>query len=508
MTRHIVWTDSPTEDSIEAGVDLSAYARLASPAFTGTPTAPTPTLGNDSTRIATTEFVVDAIAALNLSTYATDSEVATLLASYLTITSAASTYLTQLAAATTYAPITAIDHDATGGAGNYHLISRGFNSQNTINQGAAVCSGVTNLGAGATGAGNHAAYNGVPAVGAGVGSAVQQANWIADNVAGIVQTILSVYGAYDQVCNGTGSSVICAPHSMVRTSVTGHNNIWGGSTSLISGTSGRSTILGSTQGCIHNGSFHVIAASQNVSMSGGTFNAMVGCNGTITTASRSFHVAATSQTLSGTAGLTVGEVTGSGTYYAAIGQAITHSGSYGLTVGTTNTNSHNGAVVFGDNCKSVASYAIHVAPGQRKTFSGDTQTVTIVRGDTSTAAVKSLELFPTSATWVGGGMLEIVLAGKVRGSNLGVVFKREYMWWYNGPTDTIALTDATETSQANLYRDPLHDTSGATWTVGNNGKMRCAGNGSSFRIVTPSWTAGPANIDWTATARVTFTREA
>jgi hypothetical protein len=40
-------------------IDLSAYAPLASPAFTGTPTAPTPSPGTDSTRIATTEWVKD-----------------------------------------------------------------------------------------------------------------------------------------------------------------------------------------------------------------------------------------------------------------------------------------------------------------------------------------------------------------------------------------------------------------------------------------------------------------
>jgi hypothetical protein len=40
-------------------IDLSAYAPLASPAFTGTPTAPTPSPGTNSTRIATTEWVKD-----------------------------------------------------------------------------------------------------------------------------------------------------------------------------------------------------------------------------------------------------------------------------------------------------------------------------------------------------------------------------------------------------------------------------------------------------------------
>ena len=45
------WVELGTE------VDLSGYAPLASPAFTGTPTAPTATKGTDSTQIATTAFV-------------------------------------------------------------------------------------------------------------------------------------------------------------------------------------------------------------------------------------------------------------------------------------------------------------------------------------------------------------------------------------------------------------------------------------------------------------------
>lgn len=40
---------------------LLTKANLASPTFTGTPVAPTPTAGDDSTKIATTEFVNDAI---------------------------------------------------------------------------------------------------------------------------------------------------------------------------------------------------------------------------------------------------------------------------------------------------------------------------------------------------------------------------------------------------------------------------------------------------------------
>ena len=37
-------------------------APIASPAFTGTPTAPTPAAGDDSTKVATSAFVADAVA--------------------------------------------------------------------------------------------------------------------------------------------------------------------------------------------------------------------------------------------------------------------------------------------------------------------------------------------------------------------------------------------------------------------------------------------------------------
>ena len=50
-----------TNSWIELGtvIDLSGYAPLASPVLTGTPTAPTPTSGDDSTKIATTAYVQD-----------------------------------------------------------------------------------------------------------------------------------------------------------------------------------------------------------------------------------------------------------------------------------------------------------------------------------------------------------------------------------------------------------------------------------------------------------------
>lgn len=59
------WTesDSSSDAFILHKPDLSIFAPLASPAFTGTPTAPTPTAGDNSTKVSTTAFVTAAIAA-------------------------------------------------------------------------------------------------------------------------------------------------------------------------------------------------------------------------------------------------------------------------------------------------------------------------------------------------------------------------------------------------------------------------------------------------------------
>ena len=67
-----VWVDGTPGSWMELGtvVDLSGYAPLASPTFTGTPAAPTATAGDSSTQIATTAFVAGEITALNISQYA------------------------------------------------------------------------------------------------------------------------------------------------------------------------------------------------------------------------------------------------------------------------------------------------------------------------------------------------------------------------------------------------------------------------------------------------------
>ena len=58
------WSQSTTtaDDYIKNKPDLSLLAPLASPAFTGSPTAPTQTASDNSTKIATTAYVTGAIA--------------------------------------------------------------------------------------------------------------------------------------------------------------------------------------------------------------------------------------------------------------------------------------------------------------------------------------------------------------------------------------------------------------------------------------------------------------
>jgi len=61
----------PQAEVVDLTGDLSAKAPLASPAFTGTPTAPTAAPGTNTTQISTTAFVQAAIAALVASSPAT-----------------------------------------------------------------------------------------------------------------------------------------------------------------------------------------------------------------------------------------------------------------------------------------------------------------------------------------------------------------------------------------------------------------------------------------------------
>jgi len=59
----IIFADSTTQTTAATTPDLTPYATLASPTFTGNPIAPTPTAGDNDTSIATTAFVTTAVAA-------------------------------------------------------------------------------------------------------------------------------------------------------------------------------------------------------------------------------------------------------------------------------------------------------------------------------------------------------------------------------------------------------------------------------------------------------------
>jgi hypothetical protein len=99
-TGYLSKADASAEYLTKAGA--SAYAPLLSPAFTGTPTAPTQATSNSSTAVATTAYV-------KAQGYLTGAEAATTYltpaaasAMYLTTASASSTYQTQAAASSTF----------------------------------------------------------------------------------------------------------------------------------------------------------------------------------------------------------------------------------------------------------------------------------------------------------------------------------------------------------------------------------------------------------------------
>jgi hypothetical protein len=107
-------TATHTELSRVAGVtsaiqtQLDGKAALASPAFTGTPTAPTATSGTSSTQLATTQFVGSAIAGVNAQTALTVQVVST---TSQTAVAGAHYILTNVAATTVTLPATPASGD-------------------------------------------------------------------------------------------------------------------------------------------------------------------------------------------------------------------------------------------------------------------------------------------------------------------------------------------------------------------------------------------------------------
>lgn len=66
----IIFSDASIQTTAATTPDLSAYAPLASPTFTGTPAAPTATSGTNTTQLATTAFVASAVGSIDLTPYA------------------------------------------------------------------------------------------------------------------------------------------------------------------------------------------------------------------------------------------------------------------------------------------------------------------------------------------------------------------------------------------------------------------------------------------------------
>ena len=57
LANRTAWLKQQIDGFISGDVNLGLYARLAGPAFTGSPTAPTQALGDNTTKLATTAFV-------------------------------------------------------------------------------------------------------------------------------------------------------------------------------------------------------------------------------------------------------------------------------------------------------------------------------------------------------------------------------------------------------------------------------------------------------------------
>jgi hypothetical protein len=88
------------EGYLTASAAAAIYAPINSPSFTGVPIGPTASAGNNTNQLATTQFVSEAILAVQ-----TGSSVD--LSAYLRIDTASSIYLTQIDAENTYLPISA-----------------------------------------------------------------------------------------------------------------------------------------------------------------------------------------------------------------------------------------------------------------------------------------------------------------------------------------------------------------------------------------------------------------
>lgn len=401
--------------------------------------------------------------------------------------------------------------DDGGGANNEHLLTpmpstSDPDGRNKINDaGLTSVATCTNVGAAAVGASNRIVSVARPTTGAGSGPTLFNTQFVDDDLSSDPTIIVAtVYGAYDQVCNSTGSSVIASPHSYIKHSVGGHNNIIGGSTLLISGTSTRCLQLAGLCTVIHDGNFTTAINCDQTTLNGASRTTAIGCfGGTVITSIDSLHVAATGTTISGTKSLTVGNVTFSGTYSVAAGASVIHSGTCGLSVGNGVTNAKNNATVFGSNTAALQDNSLNIGGVQIST-KGDATVCVPVDGVLSTGSGQTLSLIQFPAGCNVAGICEVSLIGKVVGENKIIAWSNTIAFRNNA--DTINLIDATG-SGANLYRSVDLSDSGLTWAAGNAGLIRIAANATLLRIVTPQFTDASTSVKWVASAKITLTRE-
>ena len=401
--------------------------------------------------------------------------------------------------------------DDGGGANNEHLLTPmpstlDPDGRNTINDaGLTSVATCTNVGAASVGASNRIASVARPTTGAGGGTTLFNSQFVDDDLSSDPTIIVAtVYGAYDQVCNSTGSAIIASPHSYIKHSAGGHNNIIGGSTLLISGTSTRCLHLAGLYTVIHNGNFTTSINCDQTTMDGASRTTAIGCfGGTVITSIDSLHVAATGTTISGTKSLTVGNVTFSGTYSLAVGATVVHSGTYGLTVGNGVTNAKNNAAVLGSNTVAMQDNSLTIGGVQIST-KGDATVCVLVDGVLSTGSGQTLSLIQFPAGCNVAGICEVSLIGKVVGENKIIAWSNTIAFRNN--SDVINLIDTTG-SGSNLYRSVDLSDAGLTWAAGNSGLIRIAANATLLRLVTPQFTDASTSVKWVASAKITLTRE-
>lgn len=399
--------------------------------------------------------------------------------------------------------------DLSGGENNENLLTPMPDTvngvRNTINSaGISSVNSSTNVGAASSGAGNHIARTQCP-TGSGSGSSLFNTHYTNDTFPGGTSIIVaSVIGAYNQVCNSTGSSIVTAPHSYIKHSVGGHNNIFGGSTNLISGTSTRCQHLAGNNSVIHNSQYSTAINCQQTTFNGANRATAVACNGTTITGTSVLVVAAAGTTISGNNGITVGGVTYSGSLSICGGNVINHSSTGSLTVGVNLNNTQNYSALFGIDGNALSPESITLS-GTRISSRGDVAFCIPIDGVSATTnqnQIISLIQFPAGVNC--SGVMSVSLVGKIVGTNSVLAFVQNVAFRINA--GVVNLIDSTG-SGADLYRALTFNDTTLTWAAGNSGLVRLTASAQLLRIASPAFTNAATTVKWVGSAHITLTRE-